>query len=82
MVTDRILAIANSEVIQAFVPPTDASPLSMRTFPVDIPHTASTMITKRIQVSGRFACIARSVLKTRKSLRKLIAPPLREPRRA
>ena len=48
-------ATANSEVIQALVPPTEVSPLWIRIEPVDIPQAASTRIRAQIQNSGRRA---------------------------
>ena len=52
-VTDTVMATANSEVIQALEPPTEASPLWMRTSPEESPQMRKA--TYRIPHDGRAA---------------------------
>jgi len=53
--TARTRATLNSEVTQAFVPPTSASPDWMTSPPLDMPRAIRTTITIQIQKSGRRA---------------------------
>ena len=55
----KLLATANSDVIQALVPPTDESPLWICIEPVDMPQALSTRIKVQIQKSRRRGVIGR-----------------------
>src|SRR5439155_1323239 len=82
---------ANSEVIQAFVPPTELSPEEIDILPLESPHALRMRITARKKKSGRRKVCLNSMPKEAARRRKLMtssrprwmprrAPPPRRPR--
>jgi hypothetical protein len=69
------LATANSDVMNDLVPPTAASPDSMRKTPAASMPTERMATMRRIHVSGRLSWNARSAFATSHVLRRLIAAP-------